>query len=183
MSEPKQLSEKDLDAIRAWFHGPGTEQFQHGEVIAMLLNHIDRQREERNRPSIVTPLLTPLRAVGSGNVWSIIDANDSHLGGGFESHTADEIVRACNGPSTARATTESPYNSVPLPHGVKPVDERRLSEILSGYAEFPEADLFEIRSLAYEVRNWRMGHQGVLAIARMEIQAERAAQIAASVPA
>jgi hypothetical protein len=32
------------------------------------------------------------------------------------------------------------------------------------------------------VPNWRMSHQGVLAIARMEIQSERAAQIEASVP-
>ncbi len=46
MSEPKQLSEKELDAVRAWCRGPGTEQFQPGEVIAMLLDHIDWQREE-----------------------------------------------------------------------------------------------------------------------------------------
>lgn len=51
---------------------------------------------------------------------------------------------------------EYPYNSVPLPQGVKRIDDARLKEILSGYEEFPAADLFEIRSLAYEVRNWRM---------------------------
>lgn len=46
MSEPKELSEAELDAIRKWFYGPGTEQFETGEVIAMLLDHIDWQREE-----------------------------------------------------------------------------------------------------------------------------------------
>jgi hypothetical protein len=48
MSTPKQLSTEELDAIRAWFRGPGTEQFQTGEVIAMLLDHIDWQREEED---------------------------------------------------------------------------------------------------------------------------------------
>lgn len=48
MSTPKQLSEKELDAIREWFRGPGTEQFQTGDVIAMLLDHIDWQREEED---------------------------------------------------------------------------------------------------------------------------------------
>jgi hypothetical protein len=48
-----------------------------------------------------------------------------------------------------------PYESVPLPQGVKRIGDERLNEILSGYEEFPEPDLFEIRSLAYEVRNHR----------------------------
>jgi hypothetical protein len=59
-------------------------------------------------------------------------------------------------PEQQGAEQTYPYNSVPLPQGVKPVDEHRLKEILSGYEEFRQADLFEIRSLAYEVRNFRM---------------------------
>jgi hypothetical protein len=39
-----------------------------------------------------------------------------------------------------------PYESVPLPQGVKHIGEARLNEILSGYEEFPAPDLFEIRS-------------------------------------
>lgn len=46
MSTPKQLPDKELDAVRKWFRGPGTEQFQTGDVIAMLLDHIDWMREE-----------------------------------------------------------------------------------------------------------------------------------------
>lgn len=42
-----------------------------------------------------------------------------------------------------------------LPQGVTHVDERRLREILSGYAEFADPTMHEIASLAYEVRNWR----------------------------
>lgn len=48
MSTPKQLSTEELDAIRAWFRGPGTEQFQTGDVIAMLLDHIDHMSEEED---------------------------------------------------------------------------------------------------------------------------------------
>lgn len=48
MSEPKQLSTEELDALRQWHRGPGTEQFQSGEVISLLLDHIDHMREEED---------------------------------------------------------------------------------------------------------------------------------------
>lgn len=35
------LGKIELQAVRDWFSGPGTEEFQSGEVIAMLLDHID----------------------------------------------------------------------------------------------------------------------------------------------
>lgn len=50
----------------------------------------------------------------------------------------------------------TPVTEVELPQGVKRIDDRRLSEIMSGYQDFPEPDFFETRSLAYEVRNWRL---------------------------
>lgn len=48
MSTPKELSTEELDAIRQWHRGPGTEQFQSGEAISLLLNHIDHMREEED---------------------------------------------------------------------------------------------------------------------------------------
>lgn len=45
--------------------------------------------------------------------------------------------------------------AVILPQGVRRVESVRLSEILSGYEEYAKADLFEVQSLAYEVRNSR----------------------------
>jgi hypothetical protein len=48
------------------------------------------------------------------------------------------------------------YNSVPLPQGVQRVHDVRIDQILCGYEDFDPADMFEIRSLAYEVRNFRL---------------------------
>lgn len=48
---------------------------------------------------------------------------------------------------------------ITLPVGVHRLEPQRLNEILSGYEEYPMLNLFEIRALAYEVRNWRMAYE------------------------
>jgi hypothetical protein len=76
--------------------------------------------------------------------------------GVLDGETCDKVLRVINAELSRRSQGNDAAGDVQLPMGMKRVDDQRLREIMSGYADFPAPDYFETSSLAHEVRNWRM---------------------------